>query len=299
MIKKDIVCLVFHHNDLDGKCAGAIVNYFEENCHLYSINYGYDVPWNLVKRAQKIYMVDFGLQPFSDMVKMRDIVGKDNFIWIDHHKTAIQDMEDSGQEFRGIQEIGKAGCELTWEWFQKQKLFHNSEEMPPVVKMLGRYDVWDLSYHQDVMPVQYGMKLYNPDGDASLFWKSFFEDEDGSVYKLMVEKGRTCHDYQTQLYGNYCNAHSFDIEFEGLRFLAANALHVSSQLFEAKWNHQDYDAMLCFGFTNGNWSVSMYTDKDGIDVGAIAKKHGGGGHVGASGFQCYDGLPFDLPTKKG
>jgi nanoRNase/pAp phosphatase (c-di-AMP/oligoRNAs hydrolase) len=57
--------------------------------------------------------------------------------------------------------------------------------------------------------------------------------------------------------------------------------------------------MLVFGFTNGNWTVSMYTDKPDINVGLIAKKYGGGGHVGASGFQCIGELPFELPTKKG
>jgi nanoRNase/pAp phosphatase (c-di-AMP/oligoRNAs hydrolase) len=43
----------------------------------------------------------------------------------------------------------------------------------------------------------------------------------------------------------------------------------------------------------------MYTDKPNIDVGAIAKRYGGGGHVGASGFQCVSELPFNLPKKKG
>jgi oligoribonuclease NrnB/cAMP/cGMP phosphodiesterase (DHH superfamily) len=292
IVTKDIPVLVFHHNDADGKCAGAIVDYFEEGCHLYSINYGYDVPWNLVKRARKIYMVDFGLQPFSDMLKMQDMVGRDNFIWIDHHKTALDDAKNSGREFRGLQRIGDAGCELTWDWFTGADC---DSTMPAIVRLLGRYDVWDLSYHPDVMPCQYGFKLYNPDADAKMFWKSIFEDTE--AFKLMLEKGRTCHDYQVQQYANWCRSHSFDVEWEGLRFLAGNALNVSSQLFDAKWNHDEYDAMLVFGFTNGNWSVSMYTDKEGIDVGAIAKKYGGGGHVGASGFQCVSELPFYLDTK--
>jgi hypothetical protein len=115
----------------------------------------------------------------------------------------------------------------------------------------------------------------------------------------MLSKGRTCFEYQKQLHGNYCRSHSFDVEFEGLRFIAANALNVSSQLFDTKWNHEEYDAMLVFGHTNGNWTVSMYTDKPDINVGLIAKKYGGGGHVGASGFQCIGELPFNLPTKKG
>ena len=289
MKQKDINCLVIHHNDADGICAAAIVNYFESDCRMVKINYGYDIPWKLIKRSKRIYMVDFGLQPFSNMLTIKDMLG-DEFIWIDHHKTAIEDMEKSGQTFRGIQEIGEAGCELTWRWFDK------STPIPKTVRMLGRYDVWDLDYHEDVVPFQTGMRFVDAEADESIFWNNLFE-EDESSYQRILEKGKICLEYQTTQNKNYCDAHSFDIEWENHRFLVANSLNNNSKLFDSKFNHFDYDAVLTFGYTNGNISVSMYTDKPNIDVGAIAKKHGGGGHEKACGFQCNE-LPFDLPSKK-
>ena len=43
-----------------------------------------------------------------------------------------------------------------------------------------------------------------------------------------------------------------------------------------------------------HWTVSLYSNKQPeIDVSKIAKKYGGGGHAGASGFQC-DELPFKI-----
>jgi nanoRNase/pAp phosphatase (c-di-AMP/oligoRNAs hydrolase) len=39
--------------------------------------------------------------------------------------------------------------------------------------------------------------------------------------------------------------------------------------------------------------VSLYSTRDDIDCGAIAKTYGGGGHKGAAGFQC-DTLPFPI-----
>jgi hypothetical protein len=164
--------------------------------------------------------------------------------------------------------------------------------------MIGRYDIWDLDAHADIMPVQYGIKYANPEAGDKSWWKGMFSEKTGNS-EMMKMAGQTCYNYQKEMNSNFCRSHSFDVEWEGLRFLAANALNVSSQLFDAKWNHEDYDAMLVFGFTNGNWSVSMYTDKPNINVGAIAKRHNGGGHVGASGFQCIGELPFNLPTKKG
>lgn len=289
MKKKDIQVLVIHHNDADGICAAAIVNYFEGNCHMHSINYGYDVPWKLIKRAKRVYMVDFGLQPFSDMLRLKEMFG-DEFIWIDHHKTAIEEMEKSGQTFRGIQEIGEAGCELTWRWFDQ------TTPIPKTVRMLGRYDVWDLDYHEDVMPFQTGIRFMDPAADERIFWNILF-DESESNYQNILQKGKVCLEYQTTNNTNYCNSHAFDIEWENYRFLAANSLNNNSQLFDSKFNHHDYDAVLSFGYTNGGITVSMYTDKPNVDVSVIAKKYGGGGHAGACGFQCQH-LPFELPVKK-
>lgn len=286
---KDIPVLCIHHGDNDGICAAAIVNYFESDCQMYSINYGYEVPWKLIKRARRVYMVDFGLQPFSDMLKLKDIMG-DELIWIDHHKTAIESRDNSGQTFRGIQEIGKAGCELTWEWFDQ------TTPIPKTVKMLGRYDVWDLDYHPDVLPFQSGMNFLNPDPDANVFWEPLIEEGE-EYYQEILRKGRLILDYQTMANERYCNSHSFDIEWENHRFLVANSLSNNSALFDTKFNHQDYDAVLSFGFTNSGWTVSMYTNKPNIDVGAIAKRYGGGGHEKACGFQCTE-LPFELPYKR-
>ena len=51
--------------------------------------------------------------------------------------------------------------------------------------------------------------------------------------------------------------------------------------------------MLSFIWRKGQWTVSLYSTKSDIDVSIIAKNYGGGGHKGASGFQCKE-LPFKL-----
>jgi oligoribonuclease NrnB/cAMP/cGMP phosphodiesterase (DHH superfamily) len=287
--------LVLHHIDPDGYCAAGIVRYFDMgvNSETVGMNYGYKIPWNKIKRARKVYMVDFSLPP-NDMAKIRDMVGYENFIWIDHHKTVIEDIEESGQKIRGLRRIGDAGCELTWEWFETQELF--DKPIPKAVKMIGRYDVWDIEYSdhrirkEDLFPLVTGIKFHDPDGDSDDFWFKLFESEE--YCEQVITEGRVCYEYQKIMFAKYCRSHSFDMEWEGHRFLVVNGLNANSQMFEAKWNQHDYDAMLCYGYTNKNYSVSMYTDKEGIDVGALAHKYGGGGHVQACGFTCIK-LPFE------
>lgn len=279
--------LVLCHADWDGKCAGAIVSHFVPNCELYPINYGYSIPWNKIKKADKVFMVDFGLQPFTEMLKLREMKGK-NFIWIDHHKTAIEAAEKSGQKFEGVREIGMSGCELTWDYF-------SDEQIPLLVRLLGRYDVWDMSYSKDLTAVQCGFSHINPDVDNTGFWDRVFIN-DKSLIDEILTVGGIISKYKDITNTAYCNSHAFDLEWEGLRFLAANALNTNSQLFDSRFNHIDYDAVLTFGYTNGQYSFSMYTDKPGIDVSVVAKKYGGGGHAGACGFQKRD-IPFRLPIK--
>jgi oligoribonuclease NrnB/cAMP/cGMP phosphodiesterase (DHH superfamily) len=283
--------LVLNHVDPDGFCAGAIVRYFKKRLNEqvvienYGMNYGYKVPWNKIKRARRVYMVDFSL-PVADMIKIQEMVGFENFVWIDHHKTVIEDIEKSGRDFKGLRRIGTAGCELAWEWFDPEHEIH----MPKSVRMIGRYDVWNLEYSDDLFPFVTGIKYHNDSADDDNFWFTMFDDVD--AYYKVLDQGRLLYDYQTKMFAKYCKSHSFDMEWEGHRFLVVNSMNANSQMFEAKWNQHDYDAMMAFGYTNKNYSVSMYTDKPGIDVGALAHKYGGGGHVQACGFTCIK-LPFE------
>lgn len=41
------------------------------------------------------------------------------------------------------------------------------------------------------------------------------------------------------------------------------------------------------------WNIGLYSERDDVDCGAIAKRHGGGGRPGAAGFRSSM-LPFTL-----
>lgn len=46
--------LVIHHNDLDGRCAGAVVYLKHPEAELYEINYGQPLPF---EKMEKEYVV--------------------------------------------------------------------------------------------------------------------------------------------------------------------------------------------------------------------------------------------------
>lgn len=76
------------------------------------------------------------------------------------------------------------------------------------------------------------------------------------------------------------------------RLICLNTLQRGSWLFNSVWDPAKHDAMCAYGqLKDGRWRVSLYSTKEEVDCGAIAKVLGGGGHKGAAGFIC-DELPW-------
>lgn len=277
----------FYHNDLDGHCAGAIIKLKYPECEMYPINYGQSFPFEDIEPLETIYMVDFCLQPFDLMENLADI---SDLRWFDHHKTAI----GRGKNFVCSKKAlvnGKAGCEITWEQLMDKPL-------PEWVYYIGRFDVWDHN-NPNVLPFHYGCLARETDPSISMeFWKDL-DNYDSSIEKniivdIVLRDGLGIQQYQTKKYIRYCETAAFDLRWEGLTFLAANSIMTGPLLFDRAWDPIKYDAMLTFGWrAKGYWTIGLYTEKPNIDVSKIAEKHGGGGHAGASGFQCEE-LPFRL-----
>ena len=266
----------YHSADLDGKCSAAIVLKGFEGLEMEAlpINYGNPFPWDSITEGELVYMVDFGLQPFSDMLRLNDMA---DLIWIDHHKTAIQAHHDHGiaPEINGLRRVGEAGCELTWQFV------FPGRPMPDVVRLLGRYDVWD---HSDdtVLPFQYGMRLEDPEPE-SVIWESLLN---GACIESIFRHGLVCLQYQNQQNAGRAKSCSFETELDGLRLIAMNHGMGNSQCFDTVYDKEKHDAMCLFSYRKGSWTFSLYSTKDDVDVGEFCKARGGGGHQGAAGFQC-------------
>lgn len=285
----------YHSADLDGHCAGAVVRMYRPDVQCIGINYGQPFPWHEVEGVwprQPLFVVDFSLQPFSDMVRL---AGTCDLVWIDHHVTAIEEATKHKEDFNpgGKREVGKAGCELTYEYFNAHAALHT----PIAVRLIGRYDVWD---HSDprVIPFQYRVRCFpetRPETDEGMkTWRYLFGLGEGEV-AVLVEQGKVVMEYVKGYNAKYVGAFAFETELDGMKLIAANVGMANSQVFDSVWDPDTYDAMCAFVMRRGGgWTVSLYTDKKGINVGLAAKNRGGGGHRQASGFQC-DALPFHVP----
>jgi len=276
---------IYHSADLDGHCSGAIVRRARPDCELIGINYGDPFPWDRIDQDTEVIMVDFSIQPIEGMVRLQQECG--HLVWIDHHESAIKEAAKYPALYStpGLRVIGKAACELAWEWFFE-------EQSPPSVYLLGRYDVWDLDVHPDVLPFQWGMQsLKETSPGFTPLWVALFSGDPDSVHHL-CEVGRTLLEFQAIQDAKACAGCAFPAELDGLKVIAMNRGLVNSLTFKSVWDPSLYDAMCAFvRRPNGTWTVSLYTDREDVDVGAFCKAHGGGGHRQAAGFQVKE-CPF-------
>lgn len=268
---KDKKLIIYHDADYDGKCSAAIALYKYSDADLYGFDHYREIDWELIKKYDTVIMVDISF-PKDDMKILNDIV---KLVWIDHHKTSIDDLKDL--KINGVQKIGIGACQLCWEYFFPE------EGVPYSVRLLALWDVW-IHKNKDVIYFQYGLRLKNLKAKDQQ-WKSLFIDhifsKDSSV-NLIIDLGKKCYDYQKSTDENKVKT-AFEISFEGYDCIAINSTFDGSMVFKSL--EKDYDIMIVFGFSGEKWKVSLYSDNN-VDVGSIAKKYSGGGHFSASGFKC-------------
>ena len=276
-----MICF-YHGADFDGKCSAAVVARRYPDCELIPIDYGQPFPWEKIHSDETVIMVDFTLQPYSDMVRLKALC---QLVWIDHHKTSLEWAEQENFDCMGLRSIQLAGCELTWNY-----LFGLELPCPTAVYLLGRYDVWD-HHNEMVLPFQYGMRLRAMSPNCREWWEILFTQE--KVVSEIVEVGKICLDYAEKGHAGICEMCGFDLTWEGLLWTVVNGPYRGSMVHKSRFDSTKHDAMLGFFWTGKQWLFSLTTDKPGVDVSEIARKYGGGGHKGAAGFQA-DVLPFTL-----
>jgi len=286
----------YHIADLDGWCSAAIIRYKFPQCELIGMDYGYEFPWDSIKDNEPVYVVDFSLNPLENMIKLNKIA---YLFWIDHHKTSLEFVEKNklSSVIRNRIDLNKAACELTWE------VFFPDKKMPIGVRLLGRYDVWDLTSSPYVLPFQYGMRTYAVDpGQCNdlMFdacWGRIF-DYDWEYVTQLINHGEIILKYKTKEERQYCEAYSFETELDGIPAIAVNRGRASSQLFEGVWNPSTHPIAIAYVKGRDYWNVTLYTTEDtGVDVSEIAKKYGGGGHKCAAGIQA-ENIVFDNGVMK-
>lgn len=292
----------FHHNDLDGRCAAWAVHAWvgikpdggKFRSEFVEINYNKPFPFDTIQPNEQIWIVDYSISP-EEMGRLLSIT--EDVTWIDHHKTAIEKYANFPHEIRGIRKDGEAGCALTFKyihWWTARgdgpiDLTRTDENIPipEHVLLVEDWDIWKFKYGDRTRAFHAGCGMENTSPGSDFWWHCMAQKNGQSGVDRVVNNGKVALQYRSQWAKDFMQSWSFPVDFEGYRCIAANLGSCNSEYF--KDVQGEYDIMMPFIFDGKKWTVSLYSTS--VDVSHIAKKYGGGGHKGASGFQCAT-LPF-------
>ncbi|MCK5604914.1 hypothetical protein KAR91_23695 [Candidatus Pacearchaeota archaeon] len=289
----------YHRSDLDGHCAGAIVKKKYPDCKMVGVDYGDKPDFTEISHEEVVFVVDFSFRP-EEMNKLKDLA---ELHWIDHHKTSIEwAIKTDFSPQCSLLSKEESGCELTWNFF-----YHSENiPMPKAVRLLGRYDVWD-HIDPNTLPFQYGMRMFDDTTPESSIWGNLLFSDDESDYldticnydqfKSIIKTGETVLKYQMTQYKKTAEKCAYEVDFHDLRAIVINQYMGNSQMFESVYDPEKHDIMIKYGIKPGEVWYSLYSTKPNIDTSYYAKKYGGGGHAGASGFSTKC-LLIQLQNKK-
>lgn len=191
----------------------------------------------------------------------------------------------------------------------KQDFIDRLVTEPWAVRLAGEYDIWD-KRDPDAELFQHGLKSCDLSNDwgmlLSLETKTSFDEieslimvghrdilrPDGTrknpTVVGLLDSAKVIQYVREQEYRAVITEQGFDMEFEGLKFLAccSHELDIRSHLFAAGIQPH-HDALFGFTYTGKDWRVSLYhaPGKEHHDLSLIAVKYCGGGHRGACGFR--------------
>lgn len=275
----------FYHNDLDGRCAGAIVAHFTGNRNAndyFEVDYVMDLPINVVENGETIFFVDYSFKENTGHV-LRELKERDcSIVWIDHHTSSINLCKKYIDLYKidGCRNDEHSGAALTWQWFTGQSF----EKIPYCVRLVSDYDCWKFDYEPDTTFFKLGIESIDDDA-LDAVWKTLLNDFSGDSVNAQIALGELIKDYVDKTNTYYREHFAYESEIAGHKCLVVNQ-KTNSWVFGNKYS--EYPICMVWVFDGERYSYSIFSGNEDIDCSKIAESYGGGGHKGAAGFSSTE-----------
>lgn len=287
--------LIYHHYDQDGFLAASVAKLFLEN-HPYNRltfrvgKHDGNHDEEAMAAADVIYVLDY-VFPKELMQKYYDRI-----VWIDHHQSSITEMKvkveiHHSEPIKGLRQIGKSGCLLTWEYFinsefkdRVAKQVWYTGEVPLVLQMVNDRDVWNWEFGEDTAAFHEATVMFLHEYDE---WIILLKSD--HLTRKNINTGKQLLSFIRKVVDNYNKSFSWEGWFEGHRVAFLNGSSIISGELHRRLrdDHPNVEFVVAFMFRRDKVTVGLYrNDKSKqVKLGEIAGKYGGGGHEGAAGFK--------------
>lgn len=264
--------LVIYHGDgcRDGFCAAWVAWQTKtlRGAEFLAMSHG-EQPPDVTER--KVFILDFS---FPAPVLHAMCEQAESLVLIDHHKTAQASLADFFHPRATIVfDMERSGAGLTWDYFIPAR----AKERPLFVDYVEDRDLWRYK-----LP---GSRLVNAYiGSLPLNFAEWSMIERGlKNWTDLLPLGRAVQN-KIDRYVDAMVKHARRVDFDGFNVPIVNASPIDiSELLEALAKGEPF-AVGWWQRADGLYIHSLRAQGD-VDVSAIAKHYGGGGHAKAAGFQ--------------
>jgi uncharacterized protein len=273
----------FHHDDADGRGSGAVVRYaLGKDVHLIEIDYDrLVIPWDLIEKADRVVVTDFS---FS-VDWMKRLADGREFIWIDHHISAMKEFQGIADEWSGLRDIDESACVNAWKYF-----FPN-RPVPRAIVLIGDRDIWRWA-EKDTGAFHEAINARDFRADNDELWIPLLEDDPALLDEMLTE-GKRLREIKLDEINNMVERRGYEVKFFGERTLVINA--PGNGDIGQRSRDLGYEIAYCYDdrMDLGVLSTIVTLFSRERDVSVIAKSFGGGGHAHAAGFSFPRGnSPF-------
>ena len=261
--------VIYHHPCTDGSVAAWVAHRaFRGACDLHPTNYGHEPP-DVTGRT--VYILDFSY-PRETLVEMHKQA--ESLVVLDHHKTAAEALK--GLDF-AVFDMNKSGARLAWEHF------YPGTQPPALVLYAEDRDLWRFSLPK-ARAISAWMRTMTPSMDRLDTIEQQLANP--QTFKRCAAVGVGILRGQAQTVKTIAARHRPVMLAEIQFATVCNAdTALVSEITERIAKDTQGPAASWYvigGFAY--WRLTS-TGEDAIDVSAVAKIHGGGGHYNAAGFK--------------
>lgn len=280
--------VLYHSHCWDGFCAAWIAKgQLPADTSFIPVQYGQSEP--AMECGATVYLVDFSY-PRAEMRNLLSQMHK--VVVLDHHKTAQAELAGIVDEF--IQrpdlvnnppgselpvvhfDMNKSGGRLTWEYF------HGDAPSPWLVDYTEDRDLWRWRLPNS-RAVNAALRSYPLDFVLWDTWAEMTKEDSLPLLGRFRDEGDAILRRERQIIDDHIR-HARELEMDGHKVLAVNATVLFSDIAGELAKDRPFGACY-FDRADRKRQWSLRSRDGGVDVSEVAKRHGGGGHRNAAGFE--------------
>lgn len=265
--------VLYHGSCPDGFCAAWCAHRrFGDEADYLPVNYGQSPP---DVTGRDVFILDFSYKR-AVMLEMTDKAA--HTVVLDHHKTAVQELDGLVHDGRleasnalFVLDVNKSGGRLSWEYF-----------------FPGKTAPWLVDYTEDRDLWRWKLPESREVSACLASWPWTFEEWDKLALDTtarihFAEQGTAILRYQQQQVEAQAK-NATETVLDGHKVKCVNATMLISEIAGKLAEGNPFGATY-FIRGDGKKVWSLRSRDGGVDVSEIAKRHGGGGHRNAAGFE--------------